>query len=89
MVADPESRRDDLQLAEHNELWNAVTDASEALFRSRMMGILGSPQLIAECEDALENARLRLSDWEQANHWHVNLVEPEAAELARRIAIGN
>ena len=94
MASDSDARQDDMQRAEHTALLKAVSSASDALFRARMMGVLGTPQMVADRGDALENARSSLQRWERANKWHFNLVEPEnaaelTAEFARRVAAGS
>ena len=73
-------------LAEHGALWDAWRRASEESFRGRLMGVVG--------EEALNDAKKRLHDWEVAKQWNPperGVSEEKSAlpaELAAQIAAG-
>jgi hypothetical protein len=69
---------------EHDVLWNARARAADALFRARIMGGLGTPDLVVDREDVLANAKSCLEAWEKANKWQANLVEPPTRSARAR-----
>ena len=78
---------------DHHALWQDQSRAHDALLRARMMGVFGTPEMIADREEAANEATLLLRQWEEKHEWYGHTRETENAaelcsDLAARIASG-